>query len=79
LPSQPSSPRSVVIQGLSKNALPVIQLAEYSHPPPHRSRAPAAQAGVTPAVSQPPSAAADGAGWEFVPLLGMKTASPTPA
>ncbi len=51
----------------------MFKLAEYLPPFPNATWTLARQAGVTHAVSQVPPDDLDGAGWEFLPLLRMKT------
>jgi mannonate dehydratase len=50
-----------------------FKLAEYLPPFPNATWTLARQAGVTHAVSQVPPDDLDGPGWEFLPLLRMKT------
>ena len=51
----------------------MFQLAEYLPPYPNTTWTLARQSGVTHAVSQVPPDGPDGAGWDFLPLLRMKT------
>ena len=51
----------------------LFKLAEYLPPFPNATWTLARQAGVTHAVSQVPPDDLDGPGWEFLPLLRMKT------
>ena len=51
----------------------MFKLAEYLPPFPNATWTLARQAGVTHAVSQVPPDDVDGPGWEFLPLLRMKT------